>query len=134
MSKTLWSRLILAHMEVLKSSSSREVLDFMLAESGLIKDKSGEIQVEGFGGLYRYLDTLESYLGMLYRQRAENIFEEFIEQAASQGGSGSDADATGIQRGVGAAVDHESPCIGPGDEITVRPHSGKPLEVRGTEA
>ena len=86
MSKSIWTKLIMAHMEVLTSSCSKEVLDFMLAESGLIKDKSGEVQVGGLGDLYRYLDTLESYLGMLYRQRAENIFEEFIERGSASSG------------------------------------------------
>lgn len=78
MSKSIWSDLIKAHIVVLKGSCSQEVLEFMLQESGLIKDKSGEIVAEGLTDLMRYLDTLESYLGTLYRQRAEEVFEEFL--------------------------------------------------------
>ncbi len=89
MSNSIWSDLIKAHMVVLKSSCSQEVLEFMLQESGVIKDKSGEIHANGLTDLMRYLDTLESYLGTLYRQRAEEVFEEVLtrgnQQAPQQG-------------------------------------------------
>ncbi len=84
MSKTIWSDLIKAHIGVLNSSCSPEVLDFMLQESGLIRDKSGTIMVDGLTDLMRYLDTLESYLGTLYRQRAEEVFEEFLTRGGQQ--------------------------------------------------
>lgn len=75
---SVWSKLIQGHLAVLEESSSAEVIDFMLLESGLARDKQGMIVADSFSDLNRYLDTLENYLGLLYRERAEKIFSEAI--------------------------------------------------------
>ena len=49
-------------------------------EYQLARDKHGEIQADSFADLNRYLDTLENYLGLLYRERAEKIFSDVIER------------------------------------------------------
>lgn len=85
---SVWSKLVHRHLAVLEQSCSDEVLHFMLLESGLKKDKSGKIEVDSFSGLNRYLDTLEQYLGVLYRQRAEQIFDDILESGDLQAGSG----------------------------------------------
>ncbi|MFZ5602318.1 MAG: ATP-binding protein, partial [Pseudomonadota bacterium] len=77
---SVWSKLVRGHLAALSESCSDEVIDFMLMESGLARDKSGEIQADSFADLNRYLDTLENYLGLLYRERAEKIFSDVIEQ------------------------------------------------------
>ncbi|HVL01581.1 MAG TPA: hypothetical protein VM553_17305, partial [Dongiaceae bacterium] len=64
---SVWSKLVRGHLAVLSESCSDEVIDFMLLESGLARDKHGEIQADSFADLNRYLDTLENYLGLLYR-------------------------------------------------------------------
>jgi len=77
---SVWSKLIQGHLSVLESSCSNEVIDFMLLESGLSRDKQGVIVADSFADLNRYLDTLENYLGLLYRERAEKIFNDVIER------------------------------------------------------
>lgn len=78
---SIWSKLIQGHLAMLEESCSAEVIDFMLLESGLSRDRNGDITADSFSDLSRYLDTLENYLGMLYRQRAERIFSDAIEKS-----------------------------------------------------
>ena len=77
---SVWSKLIRGHISVLEESCSVEVIDFMLIESGLGRDREGQVQADSFADLNRYLDTLENYLGLLYRERAEKIFSDVIER------------------------------------------------------
>jgi signal transduction histidine kinase len=77
---SVWSKLIQGHLTVLEESCSAEVIDFMLLESGLARDREGVIVADSFADLNRYLDTLENYLGLLYRERAEKIFSDVIEK------------------------------------------------------
>lgn len=77
---SVWSKLIQGHLAVLEESCSPEVIDFMLLESGLTRDRQGVIVADSFADLNRYLDTLENYLGLLYRERAEKIFSDVIEK------------------------------------------------------
>src|SRR5690606_22634534 len=85
---SVWSKLIQGHLAVLEGSCSNEVIDFMLMESGLSRDKQGTIVADSFADLNRYLDTLENYLGLLYRERAEKTFNDVIERGWSDSVSG----------------------------------------------
>ena len=76
---SIWSRLVKAHIKKLEETCTSEVIDFMLLESGLGRDDDGTVKVTSIGDLSRYLDTLENYLGVLYRDRAEVIFNSIIE-------------------------------------------------------
>ncbi|MCG8315092.1 MAG: ATP-binding protein [Pseudomonadales bacterium] len=76
--KSVWSKLISEHLDLLAESCQPEVLDFMLSESGLLRDGNGFVEANSLADLNRYLDTLENYLGMLYRERAEEYFSESI--------------------------------------------------------
>jgi signal transduction histidine kinase len=76
---SIWSKLVKSHLSILAESCSTEVIDFMLLESGLAKNSQGQVKVESIADLNRYLDTLENYLGVLYRDRAETIFSDIIE-------------------------------------------------------
>ncbi len=91
---SVWSKLIQGHLAVLEDSCSAEVIDFMLMESGLARDKQGRIVADSFSGLNRYLDTLENYLGLLYRERAEKVFSDFIEKSWQGSDTQSEIDAT----------------------------------------
>lgn len=91
---SVWSRLVRGHLAALSESCSDEVIDFMLMESGLVRDKSGEIQADSFADLNRYLDTLENYLGLLYRERAEKIFSDVIEQGWQESAERPEIDAS----------------------------------------
>lgn len=79
---SIWSKLIQGHLAMLEESCSPEVIDFMLLESGLSRDRNGIITADSFSDLSRYLDTLGNYLGLLYRERAERIFSDIIEKSA----------------------------------------------------
>ena len=76
---SIWSRLVNAHVRKLKETCSDEVIDFMLLESALDRDEAGLVKVGTVADLSRYLDTLENYLGVLYRERAEEIFNNILE-------------------------------------------------------
>ena len=76
---SIWSRLVSAHIRKLKETCSDEVIDFMLMESGLERDNTGSVQAHSLADLSSYLDTLENYLGVLYRDRAEEIFNNALE-------------------------------------------------------
>jgi signal transduction histidine kinase len=91
---SVWSKLVRGHLAALSESCSDEVIDFMLLESGLSRDKHGEIQADSFADLNRYLDTLENYLGLLYRERAEKIFSDVIEQGWQGGDARPELDAS----------------------------------------
>lgn len=76
---SIWSKLVKTHLKKLEESCSQEVIDFMLLESGLMRGADGLVKVESLADLARYLDTLENYLGVLYRDRAEVFFNNIIE-------------------------------------------------------
>ncbi len=63
---------------MLEDSCQPDVIDFMLSESGLTRDAQGAVAAKSLSDLNRYLDTLENYLGMLYRERAEDYFTATI--------------------------------------------------------
>lgn len=75
---SIWSKLIARHLSVLGETCGADVIEFMLAESALAKDANGNVQAESLSELNRFLDTLENYLGVLYRERAEADFTEII--------------------------------------------------------
>ena len=76
---SIWSRLVSAHIRKLKETCSDEVIDFMLMESGLEREGTEFVKVDSLTDLSRYLDTLENYLGVLYRDRAEEIFNNILQ-------------------------------------------------------
>lgn len=90
---SVWSKLVRGHLAALGESCSDEVIDFMLMESGLARDKHGEILADSFADLNRYLDTLENYLGLLYRERAEKVFSDVIERGWQEAGDRTELDA-----------------------------------------
>ena len=51
----------------------------MLMESGLEREGTEFVKVDSLTDLSRYLDTLENYLGVLYRDRAEEIFNNILQ-------------------------------------------------------
>ena len=75
---SIWSELITSHLKTLKTTCTDDVLKFMLSEASLVKDKNGRVTANGLGDMYTYLETLENYLGTLYRDRAEYEFEQII--------------------------------------------------------
>ncbi|MCG8668291.1 MAG: ATP-binding protein [Pseudomonadales bacterium] len=75
---TVWSKLITEHLDLLADSCEVDVIEFMLSESGLLRDKQGYVAAASIADLNSYLDTLENYLGMLYRERAEEYFSQAI--------------------------------------------------------
>lgn len=76
---SVWSKLVSQHLDLLADSCQPDVIDFMLSESGLSRDGNGYVEAKSLADLNRYLDTLENYLGMLYRERAEEFFSATIE-------------------------------------------------------
>lgn len=76
---SIWSRLVKTHLKKLEESCSQEVIGFMLRESGLNRGTDGSVVVDSITDLSRYLDTLENYLGVLYRDRAEVTFNNILE-------------------------------------------------------
>lgn len=90
---SIWSKLVSSHVVILAESCSDEVIDFMLVESGLQRLDDGQVLVDSFADLNRYLDTLENYLGVLYRDRAEQTFSEIIEQRWSEQEDSAELDA-----------------------------------------
>ena len=91
---SIWSKLVKTHLKKLEESCTSEVIDFMLLESGLSRTADGQVAVESIADLGRYLDTLENYLGVLYRDRAEVIFNNIIESGWQD-------------QSVGAQLDHD---------------------------
>ena len=81
---SIWSKLVSTHLAALEESCGDDVIESMLMESGIKRDNDGNLVAESFTELNRYLDTLESYLGDLYRNRAEQIFSEYIERSVEQ--------------------------------------------------
>jgi len=77
---TIWSELITNNLKSLYDSCSDDVLQFMLAEASLVQDENGAVIAESISDVFAYLETLENYLGTLYRQRAEMEFEEIIDK------------------------------------------------------
>ncbi|OUR90466.1 hypothetical protein A9Q81_18380 [Gammaproteobacteria bacterium 42_54_T18] len=75
---SIWSELITSHLKTLKTTCTDDVLKFMLSEASLVKDANGRVTANGLGDMYTYLETLENYLGTLYRDRAEYEFEQII--------------------------------------------------------
>ncbi len=81
---SIWSSLVSTHVKKLKETCEDEVIDFMLAESGLQRDSEGRVAADSLSDLSRYLDTLENYLGVLYRDRAEAIFNNILESGRQE--------------------------------------------------
>ena len=77
-SMSIWSELITSHLKTLKATCTDDVLKFMLSEASLVKDENGRVTANGLGDMHIYLETLENYLGTLYRDRAEYEFEQII--------------------------------------------------------
>lgn len=75
---SVWSKLVSEHIDLLGESCDVDVIEFMLSESGLTRDAKGYVEASSLADLNRYLDTLENYLGMLYRERAEEYFSATI--------------------------------------------------------
>lgn len=75
---SIWSDLISNHLKSLKSSCTDDVMKFMLSEASLVRDEFGNVAANGLSDILNYLETLENYLGTLYRDRAEYEFEQII--------------------------------------------------------
>ncbi|MDX1695110.1 MAG: ATP-binding protein [Ketobacteraceae bacterium] len=84
--KSVWSKLISQHLQMLEESCQPDVINFMLSESGLARGRDGAVANASLADVSHYLDTLENYLGTLYRERAE----EYFSQAVDKGWQGPD--------------------------------------------
>jgi signal transduction histidine kinase len=84
--KSVWSNLISRHLRVLEESCQPDVIEFMLSESGMRLDKNGVVSAGSVMDLSSYLDTLENYLGVLYRERAEEYFGSLLNNGADNPG------------------------------------------------
>ncbi|CBL44987.1 histidine kinase [gamma proteobacterium HdN1] len=90
MPNTIWTELVKAHIEVLKSSCPQDAIDFILLESGLTHSSASNFAVSGLTGIMHYLDAVENYMGALYRERAEQVFEELLTRSGTQAPQQSD--------------------------------------------
>ncbi|MBL4866466.1 MAG: response regulator [Pseudomonadales bacterium] len=77
---SLWSDLVQAHLQVVCKSCTAEVLQSIADESGVRVFKNYRNSASSFKDISHHLSAVEMYLGVLYRQRAEDYFSEIISQ------------------------------------------------------
>ena len=76
---SLWSDLIRDHYESLSRNYDPEIVQEVIDRSGLTFDEKGENNAKSLRDLFNYLQSVEEYLGLLYRQQAEGDISDVID-------------------------------------------------------